>query len=150
MSDETIDWEARLALAQEFTNRIPHSQHLGMRIDEIAPARAVVSLPYDESLVGDPETGVVHGGVITALLDTCSGAAVLCHPDTGFSTATIDLRIDYMRPATPEKRIIARAECYRMTRYVAFVQARAFVEGEDEPVAAARGAFTVERKQETA
>lgn len=150
MADEDEDRDPRLSLAQEFTDRIPLSRHLGMTIDEIAPSRATVSLPYDEKLVGDPETGVVHGGVITALLDTCSGAAVLCHPDTGYSTATIDLRIDYMRPATPGRRVIARAECYRMTRYVAFVQASAFVEGEEEPVAAARAAFTVERTQEKA
>jgi uncharacterized protein (TIGR00369 family) len=72
-----------------------------MRLDEIGDGVAVISMPYDPALVGDPQTGVIHGGAVSALMDTCGGAAVMCHPEALAATATIDLRIDYMRPAKP-------------------------------------------------
>ncbi len=135
--------EKKAKLARQFIGAIPHSRALEMRIDDVLAGRATLSLPYNERFIGDPETGVLHGGVVTALLDTAMGTAVVSHPQSMGGTATIDLRIDYMRAATPGQRITARAECYRVTRSVAFVRATAYDEGE-EPVASAAGAFTVE------
>ncbi|WP_231879067.1 PaaI family thioesterase [Rhodobacter xanthinilyticus] len=136
---------AKLDLARQFIQSIPHSHALGMLLEEIGGGKAVISMPWDERLVGDPRTGVISGGAISALMDTCCGAAVMSHPAAPAGTATIDLRIDYMRAATPRQRITARAEVYHITRSVAFLRATAIDEEAGLPVATATGAFTVER-----
>ena len=131
-------------IARQFIETIPHSRALGMEITEIGDGIAVIRMPYDDRFVGDPETRVIHGGAVSALMDTCGGAAVMSHPRSPAGTATINLRIDYMRAATPGQTITARAECYHITRSVAFVRATAHDEDAQNPVATATGAFTVE------
>ncbi|MDJ0948141.1 MAG: PaaI family thioesterase [Alphaproteobacteria bacterium] len=124
---------------------IPHIRALSMRALEIGDGVAVMLLPYQETLVGDVESGVLHGGAVTTLIDSAAGLAVLAAMAEPGPIATLDLRIDYLRPATPGKDVLARAECFRMTRQVAFVRASAYHadEGEDDPVAACQASFVV-------
>lgn len=140
----TEDRQAKIA--KQFIEALPHAKSLGMTLTKIGGGEATIALPYDEKLVGDPRTGVIHGGAVSALLDTCGGAAVMVHDSLPISTATLDLRIDYMRSATPGQTITARAECYHVTRSVAFVRATALDEDTDRPVATATGAFAIQTK----
>ncbi|MEO0864784.1 MAG: PaaI family thioesterase, partial [Pseudomonadota bacterium] len=102
MSDKT-------QLARQFIEAIPHSRDLSMTLVEMTEGEATITMPYDDRLVGDPDTGVISGGAVSALMDTCCGAAVMSHPDNGGGTATLDLRIDYMRAATPGQAITTTA-----------------------------------------
>ena len=115
----------------------------GLALDRAAPGEVWTSLEYRPVFVGDTETGVIHGGVVTAMLDETCGMAVQLALDGTRSIATLDLRIDYQKPATPGLAIRAHSVCYRVTRSIAFVRATAYQDTEDEPVATATACFMV-------
>src|SRR5690606_37348828 len=101
------------------------------------------SLPYQFVFIGDMESGVIHGGVVTAMLDESCGMAVQLALDGSRSIATLDLRIDYQKPAKPGVDIKAHSICYHVTRSIAFVRSTAYQETEDDPVATAAACFMV-------
>ncbi|MFT4096357.1 MAG: hotdog domain-containing protein [Rhodoblastus sp.] len=113
----------------------------GLKLDRAEPGEAWTSLPYRPVFVGDAESGVLHGGVVTAMLDESCGMAVQLGLDGQRAIATLDLRIDYQKPATPGLDIKAHAVCVKVTRSIAFVRATAYQESEDEPVATATACF---------
>src|SRR6186713_2025411 len=115
----------------------------GLQLDRAAPGEAWSSLPYRPVFVGDTGTGVLHGGVVTAMLDESCGMAVQLALDGARAIATLDLRIDYLKPATPGLDIKAHSVCYRVTRSIAFVRSTAYQESEDEPVATATACFMI-------
>jgi uncharacterized protein (TIGR00369 family) len=102
---------------------------------------ALLKAPYRADLVGDPDRGVIAGGVMTTLLDHACGNAVYSALDKPTIIATIDLRIDYMRAAEPGLDVYCQAHCYKVTRSVAFVRASAYDRSLEDPVATAQAAF---------
>lgn len=122
---------------------IPHARALGMTLVRHDASGSLVRLPYAEHLVGDPDTGVIHGGVLTAVLDNTCGMAVRPPPDSDewLPIATLDLRIDYLGAATPHQDIFAEAVCFKRTRHIAFVRAVAYQTSADEPIATCVASF---------
>lgn len=91
--------------------------------------------------VGDPETQVIASGVVTALIDHTCGLAINSAMDQMAPIATLDLRIDYLRPAAPQTGVTAEAHAYRITRTVGFVRAEAWDVERGDLVATAQAAF---------
>jgi uncharacterized protein (TIGR00369 family) len=125
---------------------VPHNHALGIETVEIERGTALLKLPYDTKLVGNPDTGTLHGGAITALLDATSGTAVFTALTEWAPIATLDLRIDYLRAADAGRAVLCRARCYKLTRNVAFTRAVAYHDSEDDPIASAAGTFMLHTK----
>jgi uncharacterized protein (TIGR00369 family) len=147
MSAEDTGAAAGAELYQQiFSDSVPHQKELGLKIVSVARGHAVMQLDWQECLVGNPETGVLHGGAITTLLDACCGMAVASKLTDPQPFATLDLRIDYVRPATPRLPVIAEAECFKITHNVAFFRAFAHHGDKADPIASAAGTFMLATK----
>ena len=122
---------------------VPWAKELGFEVTSVEKSRAFAKVPWQEHLVGTPQTGVIAGGVITSLLDNLCGVAVASALEEFKFVATLDLRIDYMRPATKGEDVLAEAECYHVTRSVAFCHAWAYHDDRSRMVATASAAFAL-------
>jgi uncharacterized protein (TIGR00369 family) len=125
---------------------VPHAAALNLTLMEIKAGEAVCKVPYADHLVGNPDTRVIHGGVITSLLDNTCGIAVGSKTALAGQIATLDLRIDYMKPATPGEDIFAFAECYKVTKNIAFVRGVAYHTDRADPIATCAAAFMLGTK----
>jgi len=119
----------------------PHARKLGMKFVAIDKGLATLSLPYNTDLIGHPRSRVIAGGAVTTLLDQACGLAAIAGFDGIAQLATLSLRIDYQRAATPGETIIAEAVCYKTTRHVAFIRAIAHDGDPEDPIATAQSAF---------
>lgn len=132
-------------MASRFVDQLTQCRRLKLEVLEGSGSHVLMELPYDKQLVGYPDTGVIHGGVITTLMDTASGCAVVCSIFDKFGlleiSPTLDLRVDYMKPAEPHKPVYGFAQCYKLSSSVAFTRAIAYQDSIDDPIAHAVGSF---------
>lgn len=133
--------DALQIIRERFHEIVPHSKEIGMTIDETGDGWAIMSLPYQPFMLGDQERGLIHSSVVTSLVDTCSGLSVFCALPEYQNIATLDLRLDFMRPAVSEKTIYCRAECHRLTHQIGFSHAIVYQDSPDNPLATAQGTF---------
>lgn len=118
-----------------------HGVQLGLAYRAHGPDWVELELPYAPMLVGDPETGVIASGPVLALMDLATSLSVWRRLDRFVSHATMDLRVDYLRPARPGFAVIGRGECYRVTRSIGFVRGEAHDGDPADPIAHVTGTF---------
>jgi len=138
--------EERRAICDQINrnSNVPHNDELGIEVVDFRQdtGEAWMRLPYADRLIGDPETGVLHGAAITTLMDAACGMAVFIRIGRGANIATLDLRIDYLKPGRPGTDVIAHAECYKLTRSIAFVRGTAHhPDAPDDAIAAVAATF---------
>jgi len=128
---------------EKLQDQSPHAAAIGFVLTGTDGPACLFKMPYAEHLVGDPDTGVIHGGAITAILDNACGWAVRNHPDwdSESSMATLDLRIDYMEPAIPHLDVLVRSECFKLTHNIAFVKGVAYQKDVNDPIASSMATF---------
>jgi uncharacterized protein (TIGR00369 family) len=127
--------------ATRFLSALRHCQVLGLQVHSASSEGLTVILPYSEKIVGNPETGVIHGGAITSLMDTACGMSTLCVLPEFEVCPTLDLRIDYMHAAEPNKAVYGFAQCYRVTTDVIFARGFAYQDDPGQPIAHVVGTF---------
>ena len=134
----SLSWAEKLAMMLQ--NSQGQARALGLSLESATPEGVVLRLPWQETLIGNPATRVLHGGVITTLIDSACGYSLMskleCLPDI----ATLDLRIDYLQPAAPDRDVFAGAQVYKLTSSIAFLRATAY-QTEGDPIANAVATF---------
>ena len=133
----SVDWRRALT---RFVNVIPHTRELGLEVLEASPEATRMRLPWHQDLTGDSARGLVHGGVLTMLLDTACGSAVLPALPAPEVCPTLDLRVDHLRPAVAGADLLVEARVVRVTASVVFTEGRVWQSAHGE-VARAVGNF---------
>lgn len=122
-------------IAEKITNGIAHCAALSMKVVKADKGHLTLELPYNESIIGNPKTRVIHGGALTALMDSACGFSVILALEEPQVCPTLDLRIDYMTSAKPDLPVYGSADVYRVTSNVVFVKGVAWQTSIDKPIA---------------
>jgi uncharacterized protein (TIGR00369 family) len=134
---------------ERYLDIVPHAAALGMAMVrfELGKGECEIRQPWREELIGDPVRRVVHGGVITTLLDTLGGACVAARGGV-MPQATLDLRIDYLRPASEGLDLVAEGLCHHTTHHVAFVRGVCHQGDREKPIANMTATFVLADRPE--
>lgn len=124
-----------------YVRRVGHGGAIGIAYHAHGDDWVELALPYDERLIGMPESGIIASGPIISLMDMATSLAIWIRLGRFRHQATLDLRVDYLRPARPGQTIVGRGICYAATRSVGFVRGLAHDGDIDDPVANVTGTF---------
>jgi uncharacterized protein (TIGR00369 family) len=127
----------RVVMGQDTSlDYMPFAELLEMELVESGDGRAVGRMALTEDHSSREGALIAHGGATYSLADTVGGAAVMSATDS--VTPTVDMRIDYLAPATSDLR--AEAEVVRLGGAIAVVRVEVFDE-EGTHVATAHGTY---------
>lgn len=137
---DSAQFHARLR--NHYTQKIPFSAALGIEVETIDASRCCLRIPCRDTFMATLGSSTIHNGIITALIDSTCGCAVAArigHPER---IATLDLRVDYLRPAQSQTELFCEAVCHSVASNIAFVRATVWqVEEDKQPIATAVATF---------
>ncbi len=143
-----LDPALRETIERFFADEIPFNRYLGLRLEFLDRGIARVFLPFKPELVGDPMRPALHGGVVASALDTAGGAAVFSELALGDRVSTVDIRVDYLRPARLED-LYAEATIKRVGNRMGVTAIRAYHASDpDRSVAEAMGVYNIRREHD--
>ncbi|RJS92489.1 PaaI family thioesterase [Salinisphaera sp. Q1T1-3] len=140
-SHHQIDPEAWARLAQRFHAAIPHSLAIGLTLVDAGPPSVHMRLPYRDVFLGDIDAGLWHTGIAAVAADATCGLAVFLTLSARSAIATLDLRMDHLRPAVAGSALDVVADCHHVTQRMAFVTAVLHQDDPTRPVARATATF---------
>jgi uncharacterized protein (TIGR00369 family) len=123
---------------------VPFNRLLGIRGESVGGGRAVLVIAVRPEHIGDTRRPALHGGVVSALIDTAGGAAAWSALGPGESVSTVDLMIDYLEPGRVAGPLRAEAELIRKGNRVCHVRVRVSQDG--VLVAEGRGVYNIHRR----
>ena len=138
-----MDEMKRQQISYFFEQKIPFNRFLGMEVRQFDSGLVQLEVPARKEFVGNPSLPALHGGVISALLDTAGGGAVWSQVEDNEAVSTVDLRVDFLRPGRQEP-LVGQGKVVRLGNKVGVAELRAFHPGaEDKPVAAGMGVYNI-------
>lgn len=118
-----------------------HDALLGIYTVDNGSDWAELACPFAPGFMMDPEAELVSSGPAISLIDAATGAAIIARTRQWRPMATLDLHVDYLRPAKAGRTLHARATCYHVTRKVAFTRCEVHDGDAASPIAFATASF---------
>jgi uncharacterized protein (TIGR00369 family) len=133
--------DSALVAAFGMATSVPHAAALGFEAGPIADGKATMSMPWRADLVEDETSQALASGIITSMLDHCGGMALTAVRMGEFRPATLDLRMDFLRPAAAGAGVTVQVHCYRVAGPIAYVRGEAWDLDPADPIATVQGTF---------
>ena len=126
---------------QRFCEVVPYCKTLGLYAYAVDGDTISLAMPPSPYIEGDSERHFLHAGAIIALVDSACGMAVTYKLRKPWPIATLDLRVDHLKPIPSDALTICEAQCYRVTKNIVFIRASVYIEGDDNPAAESMSSF---------